>query len=547
MTWRKPSLRRALLILAARRGDTSFAPRRILWVSHLFAACAKGSEFPSLWAPKSALLLANRDVRFYEQVKCPLAFGFSSPSALREIAVAGAVGKWESRVVGGISKRSVFSTAFRRPFRFLALPAEPAHQVRSVIHTPPPVQVFAGDHPATGQRAAPVHPIDLQHAPTHAHRVVPVHHPLVLHREDALQVLAAGRHKRAFRLRRRHRKAPVELREVTLPQKPVGFFHRGDPSQPQLLWQPSLPGAEIPLASSPRLRRIRRNHLDPQLPQRPPHLRHPLPIDDLPGLRGPPEVTGPIAIQSAENPAPFHHLAQSRQHRRGRFLLHQLRVVHLAAGVIQHHDQVVPLLAPQPPMRAPIDVQQHPHHRPPLAPPPMHAPLGGFLHQPSALQQQLHAGVAQLDAVLLAQLLVKVPHAEIAILLPIQPQHLLDHRPGNSFGTGPPPAPIVQTVEALHAVPRVPPPQVSRTDAQNVGRLPEGDLFADGPQNHVLCLHRPLPGSPWVNTHGRFLRPPGLPQAALKKRTFHVLIERTYHVLTTHAAKSVLTYASHLW
>src|SRR5712691_12919641 len=118
---------------------------------------------------------------------------FFSPLAWREIAVAGAVGKWESRVVCGISKRSVFSTAFRRHFRFLALPAEPAHQVRSVIHTPPPVQVFAYQHSTASQRTAPEHPIDLQHAPTHAHRVVPVHHPLVLHREDALQVLSAGR------------------------------------------------------------------------------------------------------------------------------------------------------------------------------------------------------------------------------------------------------------------------------------------------------------------------------------------------------------------
>src|SRR5260370_519152 len=85
------------------------------------------------------MLLANRDVRFYEQVKCPLAFGFSSPSALREIAVAGVVGKWESRVVGGIPKRSVFSTALGRRFCFFALPTDPPPHLRSVLHTHPPL------------------------------------------------------------------------------------------------------------------------------------------------------------------------------------------------------------------------------------------------------------------------------------------------------------------------------------------------------------------------------------------------------------------------
>src|SRR5260370_30653535 len=117
------------------------------------------------------MLLANRDVRFYEQVKCPLAFGFSSPSALREIAVAGVVGKWESRVVGGIPKRSVFSTALGRRFCFVALPTEPPHQVRSVIHTQPPVRVLAHQHSAARQRTAPAHPIHLQDPLAHRQSV----------------------------------------------------------------------------------------------------------------------------------------------------------------------------------------------------------------------------------------------------------------------------------------------------------------------------------------------------------------------------------------
>src|SRR5260370_6447429 len=129
---------------------------------------------PDTNSPKLVLLLANRDVRFYEQVKCPLAFGFSSPSALREIAVAGVVGKWESRVVCGIPKRSVFSTALGRRFCFVALPTEPPHQVRSVIHTQPPVRVLAHQHSAARQRTAPAHPIHLQDPLAHRQSVLPV-------------------------------------------------------------------------------------------------------------------------------------------------------------------------------------------------------------------------------------------------------------------------------------------------------------------------------------------------------------------------------------
>src|SRR5260370_190511 len=260
---------------------------------------------PDTNSSKSGLLLANPDVRFYEQVKCPLAFGFSSPSALREIAVAGVGGVWEARVVGGISKRRVFSTALGWRFCFVALLTDPPHQVRSVIHTQPPVRVLAPQHSAARQRTAPAHPIHLQDPLAHRQSVVPVHHALVLHREDALQVFPASRRKRALRLRRRHRKAPVELRQVTLPQKAVGFFHRGDPAQPQLLRQTPLPGAEVPLAASPCLRRIRRNHLHPQIPQPPPHFRHPLPVHPLPALwpRTPRRRAPPPAEVSCGHPA----------------------------------------------------------------------------------------------------------------------------------------------------------------------------------------------------------------------------------------------------
>jgi hypothetical protein len=55
-------------------------------------------------------------------------------------------------------------------------------------------------------------------------------------------------------------------------------------------------------------------------------------------------------------------------------------------------------------------VQQHPGHRSPLAPP--------------SVQQSLDARVAIQNAVLLAKLLVKLPHAEIEILFLVPAQNL---------------------------------------------------------------------------------------------------------------------------
>ena len=63
-------------------------------------------------------------------------------------------------------------------------------------------------------------------------------------------------------------------------------------------------------------------------------------------------------------------------------------------------------------------------------------------HQARPLQSLLHPGVAQFDAVLGLQLLVKMSHIEIKILLPIESQHLLHRLHRHPFGTRLPPPPI---------------------------------------------------------------------------------------------------------
>jgi hypothetical protein len=87
-----------------------------------------------------------------------------------------------------------------------------------------------------------------------AYRIVLVHHPLLLDREDAFQVFLQAGIKAISGCTAATRNSG-ELGDVALAQKAVGLLRGGDAAQPQLLRQPPLPGAEVTLAASARLRR----------------------------------------------------------------------------------------------------------------------------------------------------------------------------------------------------------------------------------------------------------------------------------------------------
>ena len=86
-------------------------------------------------------------------------------------------------------------------------------------------------------------------------------------------------------------------------------------------------------------------------------------------------MAAPIAVQGAEHAFALDHFLQPRHHRQRRFFFHQLRVVDLAGGIVQNHDQVVPALILKPAVSAAIDVQQHARQRPPRSPFAMHPAL----------------------------------------------------------------------------------------------------------------------------------------------------------------------------
>ena len=130
-------------------------------------------------------------------------------------------------------------------------------------------------------------------------------------------------------------------------------------------------------------------------------------------------MASPIAVQRAEHALALDHLPQSCHHRRRRFLLHQLRVIDLAGGVVQNHDQIVIAVVLKPAVFAPVDVQHHTRHGPPRTAPTVRAPLVPLRHQTGPLQRLLHPAVAEPDPFHLRELLVKVTHVEISILVAV--------------------------------------------------------------------------------------------------------------------------------
>ena len=126
-----------------------------------------------------------------------------------------------------------------------------------------------------------------------------------------------------------------------------------------------------------------------------------------------------VGIERTKQSLLFNHCPQPGHHRDGRFLRRQLRVIDIAGGIVQDHDQVVLTLILKPMVFAAIDVQHHPRQRTPLTPLAMHAAPGLALHQAGCLQGLLHPRIAQPDLVFFAELLMEVPHVQIEVLVPV--------------------------------------------------------------------------------------------------------------------------------
>src|SRR4029077_11096414 len=226
-----------------------------------------------------------------------------------------------------------------------------------------------------------------------------------------------------------------------------------------------------------------------------------------------------VAIQGAKYPLALDHFFQSRHHRDRRFFFHQLPVINLAGGIIKNHDQVIPAFVLEPAMPAAVDVQHHPGQWPPWSSLAMHSALSSPPHQPGSLQSQFYPGVAEFNLVLGPQLLVKMPHVQIEILLPVESQNLLHQGHGDSLVRGLPPSSIEQPVTAELFIALPPATHVPVANADDLRCLPPRDLLRNRPQDDFLYFHCPLHRGLRVRNHALH----GLLSSPPEKRTYHVL------------------------
>src|SRR6266536_1745379 len=230
-------------------------------------------------------------------------------------------------------------------------------------------------------------------------------------------------------------------------------------------------------------------------------------------------MAAPVAVQGAEHAFALDYFLQSCHHGQRRFFFHQLRVIDLAAGIVQNDNQVIPALILEPAMPAAIDVQQHTRQRTPRSSFAMHSALAPPLYQPGSLQGQFHPGVAECNLVLGAQLLMKMSHVQIEILLPVESQNLLHQGHGDSLGRGLPSPSIEQPVIAELFVALAPATHVPVANTHDLRCLPPRDPFRHRPQDYFLYFHCPLHRGLRVRNHASH----GLLPSPPEKRTYHVL------------------------
>src|SRR5262249_27694944 len=120
---------------------------------------------------------------------------------------------------------------------------------------------------------------------------------------------------------------------------------------------------------------------------------------------------------------------------------------------------------------AAVDVEQHARLGTADTPLAVDSALALLGHQARSLQRLFDPRIAQVNPVLLYQLLVKMAHVQVVILLPIERQYLLHHRQGHSALTRQAPPPVQKTVITKVFVTPSQSAQMSRCQSRYLGRL----------------------------------------------------------------------------
>jgi hypothetical protein len=184
-------------------------------------------------------------------------------------------------------------------------------------------------------------------------------HPLLFVTENPVEIDVAERDERTRRIARRARERGVVLRHELLHEIAVGGLERRDPRHAQLVDQPALQRPIEALAPPARLRRIRRDVLDAQPGERPPHLRQPPPIHRAFRLR---RVKGPmraVGVEGHGNALRVQNSRQARHHRVRTFARIERGLEHALRRIVGHRDETGPDVGRQrqPRMDAAIEMQ----------------------------------------------------------------------------------------------------------------------------------------------------------------------------------------------
>src|ERR1017187_2395613 len=189
--------------------------------------------------------LASRNVRFSEQVKCPVWLSNKSSSSRRrgggKVRIPRSVRDLQverkSLFLDFSSQRlfhglDLFLGQWCQQFSFCAVVSD-AMSCDGECECL--VQVLMDDRLASGQGIAPVGALELHHQVVKAYGVVRINGALESLRKDHFQIPVPAGYKRRASLRCRNREAAVELGDVVLGKKLVGPFQCSDPAQSQLL------------------------------------------------------------------------------------------------------------------------------------------------------------------------------------------------------------------------------------------------------------------------------------------------------------------------
>jgi len=143
----------------------------------------------------------------------------------------------------------------------------------------------------------------------------------------------------------------------------------------------------------------------------------------------------------------------------------------------------------KPAMMTAINMQHHPGQAcagPSFS---MRRPRSATLHQPGPLQHVLDPRIAAVHLVVRTQLLVKMPHIQIKILLSIQRQHPIHFFHRNLAPTRLALPLVSYPSEAMPLILPFPSAHRSRAHSQNLSRLPPCDLLRHGLQHHFSHSH----------------------------------------------------------